>query len=185
MKVYDTIARTDRSAVVRCAAIAAMTPRGGPRQVPTALKLLSSKDVTAPETRMAPASVRWEAAKLLDAIVARYDYQESQRPLIVRTLLDCLSRDPDRQVRLSAIGTLAYFAEAPVPQALIDVLDEEDFAFRHAAEMSLVDLTGMTHDYDSRRWRAWLESTDDPFERAGATPESMQEKQTSWNWGWE
>ncbi len=185
MKVYDTVARTDRDSMVRCAAIRAMSPAAGADQVPTLLKLLESTAQRMADCRSAPGPVRWEAAKLLLVVVRDFSYQESQRPQIVKTLLDRLARDPDRNVRLTAIETLSYFAETPIPGALVDALEDEDFAIQNAAEQSLIALTGHTHDHDARAWRKWLSETKDPFAEAGQTPAGASAKSSKWGeWPW-
>lgn len=187
IKVYDTIARTDVNAMVRCAAVKALIPVAGAEQVPTTLKLLASSTRAIEDVRPANGPVRWEAAKLLLAIVDSRAFEEHQRTDIVQTLLERLARDKDRNVRLTAIDTLAYFAQSPVPQALIDVLEEDDFAIQRAAEKSLIALTGRTHHHDARAWRNWLAQAADPFEHAGTTPPELQASEglkVRWEWPW-
>ena len=106
---------------------------------------------------------------------------------IVQTLLDRLGKDPDRNVKLSVIETLAHFPQRPVAGALIDAMDSDDYAIKHAAERSLVALTGTTHDHDAAAWRQWLAATDDPFKDAGKlSPDSLEpRKKRWWERGWE
>jgi len=184
IKVYDTIARTDNNAQVRCAAIRALFTSADAERVPTLLKLLDSADRRIDGVRRAPGTVRWEATKLLLVIVNDMTYDESQREQIVKTLLDRLARDDDRNVRLTAIDTLAYFAQRPIPSALIDVIEEDDFTLKHAAEQALITLTGTTHHHDPLAWRRWLAAADDPFSNAGEIPpESLQAKsKPRWEW---
>ncbi|HKQ47464.1 MAG TPA: HEAT repeat domain-containing protein [Phycisphaerae bacterium] len=185
MKVYDTVARTDRDTMVRCAAIRAMAPASGAAQIPTIIKLLAGTTQRSADCRAAPAALRWEAAKLLLQIVRDYTYDESQRPPIIRALLDRLARDTDRNVRLTTIETLAYFAERPIPEALVDAMDGDDFAIQHAAEESLIALTGHTHNHDAKAWRKWLADAQDPFENAGQIPEGSAVKSSAWGeWPW-
>ncbi len=185
MKVYDTVARTDRDAMVRCAAIRAMAPAAGAEQVPTTLKLLLSSAQTIKDCRPAPGPVRWEASKVLLGIIRDYTYQESQRDQIVKTLLNRLARDTERSVRMTSIEALSYFAERDVPPALIDVLGEDDFALQHAAEEALIALTGQTHDHDAKAWRKWLAETKDPFAQSGQIPEGASAKKSVWGeWPW-
>lgn len=187
MKVYDTIARTDRDPSVRCAAVHALGERPDATRAAAALGLLASPEARAETIRPAPPSVRWEAAKLLQRIVQDSAYDSSQRPDIVRTLLDRLARDRDRNVRLTAIETLVYFPEPPVAHALVDVLaEEDDYALQHAAEMSLVALTGRTFNGDPRAWRQWLSESEDAFANAGAMPEELRVEKSPpvWEWPW-
>jgi len=187
MKVYDTVARTDKDTMVRCAAVKAMGPAANSGQVSAILKIVSSQTQRFPDVHPAAGPLRWEAARVLLAIVENQRYEPAQRGEIVKTLLERLARDGDRNVRLTVIDTLAYFAEQPVPAALIDVLDEEDFAIQRAAENSLIALTGITHHHDAKAWRAWLASAKDPFEKAGQTPEGIQttNRRSHWRWDWE
>ena len=185
MKVYDTVARTDRDTMVRCAAVRAMAPGAGAAQIPTMIKLLGSTTQRSADCRAASAALRWEAAKLLLQIVRNYSYDESQRPQIVSALLDRLARDSDRNVRLTAIETLAYFAERPIPDALVDAMEGDDFAIQHAAEESLIALTGQTHHHDTKAWRKWLAEAQDPFANAGQRPETAKVKSSAWGeWPW-
>lgn len=187
LKVYDTIARTDINATVRIAALRAMVPAAGPQQVSTAIKILTSAGHVHEDVRPANGSVRWEAAKLLLAIVDAQAFEEAQRTEIVKTLLERLARDPDRNVRLTVVDALAYFAQSPVPQALIDTLEEDDFVLQRAAEQALIALTGHTHHHDPRAWRTWLEKTEDPFKDAGLTPPELQTsggRKVRWEWPW-
>lgn len=184
MKVYDTVARTDQNASVRCAAVRAMSPAAGADQVSTLLKILESTMRKESDCRPAQGPLRWEAAKLLLQIVRDHTYEEPQRPRIVKTLLDRVARDTDRNVRLTAIEILSYFAESPIPSALVDAMEEDDFAIQHAAEQSLIALTGHTHDHDAKAWRKWLAETKDPFAQAGQIPEASARKSAWGEWPW-
>lgn len=187
MKVFDTIARTDVNAAVRCAAIAAMVPASGAEQVPTALNILSSESERIEGTRAVPGAVRWEAAKLVLFVIERYSYEESQRGKIVQVLLERMAVDKDRNVRLTAMEALSYFPEPPIPSALVDVMEEDDFALQHAAERALIALTGQTHHHDPKAWRKWIAETPDLFKDMGRTPPEIQSANTKtirWEWPW-
>ncbi|MFH1418028.1 MAG: HEAT repeat domain-containing protein [Planctomycetota bacterium] len=186
MQVFDTVARTDTDPMVRRAAIRAMCGAADSSCVPTALKLLKSSDERLGDVRPAPGPVRCEAAKLLQVIVRDYAFEESQRQEIVEALLDRLERDQDRGVRLTTVDMLGYFTQRPIPSVLVEVLEsEDDFALQHAAEDSLIVLTGTTHHHDPAAWRRWLRETADPFEHAGELPEEMapQERKSWWRFG--
>jgi len=159
MKVYDTIARTDTDAMVRCAAVRAMAAAAGTAQVQTAIHLLRSEDQRLEDVRPAPGPVRAEATKLLKAVAESQAFEAGQRREIVEALLERLAVDGDRGVRLATIEALAYFSEDRVLNALIGAMErEEDFAVQHAAEKSLIMLTGTTNEHDAAAWRAWLAS---------------------------
>ncbi len=187
IKVFDTIARTDTDVMVRCAAIRAMAASAGAVHVPTLLKLLETGRGRVPGVRRASGPVRWEAAKLLWAIVDAQSYDETQRQQIVDMLLERLAWDEDRNLRLTAIDTLAYFAQRPIPTALIGVMEEDDFTVKRAAEEALIALTGKTHHHDPIAWREWLDSTDDPFAGAGTTPPDLLQVKSAprWEWPWD
>lgn len=186
IKVYDTIARTDVDPMVRCAAVRALGPVAGPDQVALLLRLLSSASRRYDDIRPAPGTVRWEAAKVLLAVVQSGGYDESQRMGIVDLLLDRLARDNNRNVRLAVIETLGYFAQAPVPESLVDAMETDDFAVKQAAESSLIALTGHTHQHDPQAWREWLAATPDPFMDAGKVPPELEAGSSSrrirWEW---
>jgi hypothetical protein len=184
IKVYDTIARTDSDAMVRCAALRALLKVPGEDQVSTALKLLNSGDVRYEDVRKASAPVRWGAATLLLAVVQNNAYREDQHTEIVDVLLARLGREKDNNVRLTLIDALAYFPERPVLIALVGALGDENFAVQHAAEMSLVALTGVTHRCDPDAWRQWLAQADDPFAHAGETPQELQAERDKPRWDW-
>lgn len=187
MKVYDTIARTDRDTMVRTTAVGAMWPQANSEQVPTLLKIMQSDTQRFDDVKPAGGALRWAAAKVLLGIVNDVRYEEhQQRREIVKVLLERLSKDPDRNVKLTIIETLSYFAEQPIPMALADVMQENDFAIQCAAERSLIALTGETHHHDSAEWKKWLAQTKDPFEKAGQIPEgaTASDKPRKWKWEW-
>lgn len=184
VKVYDTIARTDADAMVRCAALRALLKVPNEARVSTSLKLLNSADVQYDDVRTASAPVRWGAAELLLAVVHHYAYREDQHTEIVDFLLGRLGLEKDYNVRMTLIDTLAYFPERPVLDVLIEALDHEDFAVQHCAEMSLVALTGVTHRHDPDAWRQWLAQADDPFAHAGETPRELQAQRGKPRWDW-
>ncbi len=184
VKVFDTVARTDTDPMVRSAALRGLSRSAGAGSIPTAIRILNSTTTRYRDVRPAPAVVRWEAARLLLDIVDGYAYDESQRSKIVDVLLDRLRNDPDRNVRLACIDAVAYFAQRPIPSVLIDVMESDDFAVRHAAEQALIALTGVTQHHDPDAWRAWLADQDDPFGHAGETPAELARDGGHHWWPW-
>lgn len=185
IKVFDTIARTDSDSMTRCAAVRGLQKSADARTVATALKLLVGTDARTEDVRPVPDVVRWQAAKLLLDIVDRYGYDEKQREPIVQVLIDRVQKDPDRNVRLTCIDTLAYFAEQPIPTVLVGVMETGDFAVQHAAEESLMSLTGQTFHHDAEAWKEWLASTADPFEHAGEHPPDVAGSEAKPWWKWQ
>ncbi len=184
VKVFDTIARTDTDAMVRCAALRALRPTADDDVVPLLLRLLRTQDERFDDMRPAPAPVRWAAARLLFIVVHDQAFAESRESDIVKTLLERLGRERDHNVRLTIIDTLGFIAAEPVVGALIDVLADEDFAIKHAAELALASLTGVTHGHAPDAWREWLAQTQDPFANAGEMPDALQAKGDKPRWDW-
>jgi len=186
IKTFDAIARTDVDATVRSAAITGLGSSADSRSVPTLIKVIDAVEADGSDVKKAAPVVRWDAIRLLARIVDRHTYEESQRPAIVQCLIERAKSEPDRNVRLCAIDTLAYFAERPIPECLVECLEVDDFAVRNAAEKSLIALTGATNQHDADAWRTWLAAHPDPFADAGKTPPGLGEEKSasrSW-WPW-
>lgn len=186
IKTFDAIARTDVDATVRSASIIGLGRSADSRSVPTLIKIVEAVDADGTNVKKAAPVVRWDAMRLLARIVDRHTYEESQRPEIVRCLMDRARNEPDRNVRLTAIDTLAYFAESQIPPCLVECLESEDFAVRNAAEKSLIALTGATNQHDPDAWRGWLASHPDPFADAGKSPPELESRKSEgrslWPW---
>lgn len=186
IKTFDSIARTDVDATVRSAAIGGLAQSADSRSVPTLIKITEAIDADGADVKKAAPVVRWDAIRLLARIVDRHTYEESQRPEIVRCMMDRAAGDGDRNVRMTAIDTLAYFAEPQIPGRLVECLEVDDFAVRNAAENSLIALTGATNQHDADAWRTWLAAHPDPFAEAGRSPPDLENRKTaerSW-WPW-
>lgn len=181
---FDTIARTDTSPMVRCAAIRGLGRSSREGDVATLVKIMRSGTAPLDDVRPAPGAVRWEAAKVLLGIIDRCAYAENQRGEIVECLLERLAKDDDRDVRLTAAESLAYFAQQPVPAALVNAMRTDDFAMAHACEKSLIALTGVAHDHDPDAWAAWLSAAYDPFANAGKliAHEPPSARESFWPW---
>lgn len=188
VKVYDTLARTDPDAMVRCAALRALVPCDESPRVDTCIKLLRSAKEQFEGVREAPATVRWRAALLLGHAVRSGTFTDEERGRIVETLIDRGATEPDQNARLAMIETLGYFPERRVIESLIGTLESDNFTLQHAAEMSLAMLTGVTHNHDPDAWTAWYKSAADPFEKAGTMPPAALSKRgakSHWDWlGW-
>lgn len=168
IRVFETVARTDTDAMVRCTAVRALERSAGPNRVPLLLSILNGSAGTGDKTRMGP--VRWEAAKLLLVILRDGLYDETQREGIIRALLHGAAKDSDRNVRLAALDGLGHLPDRQVFFTLVDLLETEDFAVKRAAEESLIALTGTTHDYDAAAWRRWAEEHPAAFGSSASQP---------------
>jgi HEAT repeat protein len=183
VKVFDTIARTDTNAAVRCAAVKALSVSALPESTATIIKILKTPSETFPDVKPATPALRWEAAKVLNVMAAAQIDNKTQEQEILKLLLDRLGKETDRNVRLEYIDTLAMFPQRPVPETLVDTLGEEDFAISRAAEKSLIALTGVTHHQNPQQWRDWLAKNENPFAHAGEVPAEAEVKSKS-NWDW-
>jgi len=176
---FDSIARTDVDPTVRVAALRGLRKSAGPRTVPTLVKLLKPGDPP-PDVHIAPAVVRWEAALLLRDMARGGQVDASQNNEVIDVLLVRADSDEDRNVRIAALEALGSFRDQRVLAGLILALKERDFAIQSAAETSLRDLTGQSHNYDSDEWAKWLAGTSDPFGAAPAVQVSPPRHKSWW-----
>ena len=183
VKVYDTIARTDKNPAVRSAAVQALGNAGQPSTLPTILKILRSPPETFPDVKPATSPIRWDAAKVLNTWVGGHVCSKDQEQEVLSLLLNLVTKEPDRNVRLVYVEMLGSFPQREVLQSLIDLLGDEDFAIVRASEKSLIALTGTTHQHNAQQWRDWLAQTQNPFAHAGEIPEGAEPKSKS-NWSW-
>ena len=86
---------------------------------------------------------------------------------IIRPAVRILTQDPDRDARIAAARLLRHFRHREALGALIEALNQPEFAVTYVAEQALVELTGQTHHRDYSDWMAWRNGTDDPFARRG------------------
>ncbi len=86
---------------------------------------------------------------------------------IIRPAARILTQDPDRDARIAAARLLRHFRRREALGALIEALNQPEFAVTYVAEQALVELTGQTHHRDYSDWTAWRNGTDDPFARRG------------------
>jgi HEAT repeat protein len=184
LRVYDTVARSDVDPMVRCAALNAIERLNRENAAPIATAILISKDDAKTDIRLAPASVRWAAARVLHTVGSSNADSLSNSDATKSALIDAAKSDASHEVRLTAIDCLGFMRDRRVPPILIDLLENEDFAIRRAAESSLVALTGVTHRFDAVAWRAWLSGVGDPFARAGETPPGYEKPSQKPKWDW-
>lgn len=182
VKGYDSIVRTDSDSMVRVAALRALRPAAGPETIPTLLKLLRPGEPPK-DCLSAPASVRWEAMRLLRDLATRGDATGPHHEEIITMLLHRTDLDADRNVRLAAVETLAFFPDRRALTALVEVLKERDFALQAAAEDSLRELTGHSEAYDADAWNRWITQTSDPF-AAGHAPDETGTRENWWSRLW-
>lgn len=178
-QVLDAVARTDPVTQIRCIAIRGLGRYRDDRPVPTLLKILRAREDS---TEALPANddVRWESTAALLALAQR-DVLTDEAEAVVRDIaIRYAEFDRSRSVRLTTIELLSMFRDRRVLAPLIRVLREEDFALAERAELSLIALTGVTHDFDADAWESWVANTDDPFASAGQMPQTTRPAAPSW-----
>ncbi len=167
IKGMTAIALLEDDPQTRCVAIRALGRIDDPRALQTLLKVLNHEDYPPAQVRPPVAVCRWDAATVLADLAISGKVPDDQRDAVRKTLLKLLERDTDRNVRVAAARGLAAFRDVDVVRALIDALEDEDFAVCWQCEDSLRKLTGCSNDAEAYAWRAWLEKhADDPFAQA-------------------
>jgi HEAT repeat protein len=177
--VLDTVARTDPASQIRCIAIRALANYRDDRPIGALLSILQAK-AGSQEALPADADIRWESVRALLALTRRGPLQGDPRTLARHILIKLLETDPSRNVRIVCAEALGEFQDREVLAPLIRALRNKDFGIAERAERSLIMLTGVTHDYDANAWEAWVAATQDPFERAGQTPQTTQPTGPTW-----
>ncbi len=69
---------------------------------------------------------------------------------------------------------MGYFPRPDALEALLQALEQRDFGVCHAAEQSLMRLTGRTFNHDPLAWKAFIEEADDPFAQRGALDDELK-----------
>jgi len=172
---FIAIATLDTDAQARCVAVRALGRTNDRRAVETCLKILNHEDHPPQEIRPPGHLCRWDATQALTEMSARGVIPDELRVQARDTLLDRLANDAEAQVRCAAAEGLAHYSERDVVPPLIAGLNDENFAVAHACEMSLVRLTGETHDCSPYAWQQWYDTHKSaPFANAGHIPESRR-----------
>jgi plasmid stabilization system protein ParE len=177
--VLDAVARTDPVVQIRCIAIRGLARYEDDRPVATFLKILQANETTEQSLANTP-EIRWEALKGLLALEAEGVLNEQQRELVCDICMELAESAESRNVRIAATKALGRFHQERVFMPLIRNLRAEDFAIAEQAELSLINLTGVTHQFDPQAWQTWLDSVDDPFAKAGQHPEIERPKGPGW-----
>lgn len=177
--VLDAVARTDPVSQIRCIAIRGLSRYRDDRPVGTLLAILQASK---PGDKALPADddVRWEVLHALLELDQRNALDESQRAMVRDLAIRLAEFDPSRNVRVTATELLGCFKDRAVLSPLIRLVRDKDFAIAERAELSLIALTGTTHDFDADAWEKWLANTPDPFARAGQVPQTTRPAPPSW-----
>ncbi|HUU82398.1 MAG TPA: hypothetical protein VM243_02735 [Phycisphaerae bacterium] len=169
LNALATIARTDGSPAVRCAALVAMRRSQNPRVAATLVEVLeqSSTDPERPTAFPPSADIRLEALRTAIALAGQSHLPAEQQPTLRDMAVRLIGQERSRDIRQAAACLLGYCRDRVVLEPLIAALEQRDFGVVYQSERSLMRLTGQTFDYDPVGWRAWLEQTQDPFAEAG------------------
>lgn len=174
---FAAIAQLESDASARCIAIRALARTGSPKAAQTMIDLLAARPPPDAPLTIRPADdlTRGDATLALAELSTHAAADAPWRAAAQALFLDQLRSDRNRAVRIAAARGLGEYRDAPVVAALINALRDRDFAVVHAAEASLVRLTGETHQCDPTRWQAWANAHQDRlFEGAGRIPESRR-----------
>lgn len=177
--VLDAVARTDPVSQIRCIAIRGLARYRDDRPVGTMLAVLQAAKA-GDKAIPADDDVRWEALHTLAELDQRKALAGTQREIARDLAIRMAEFDSSRSVRITATEMLSCFKDRAVLSPLIRLLRERDFAIAERAELSLIALTGKTHDFDADAWEAWVAQTPDPFASAGQIPQTTRPAPPSW-----
>lgn len=169
LEALSTIAGTDRSPAVRCAALGALRRSQDPRIAATLVDILDQPSAEAGRPTVLPpsAEVRLEAMRAVLGLAELGLLPPEQQPSLRDVAVRVIGQDRSRDTRQTAARFLGYCRDQKVLGPLIDALEQRDFGVAYESERSLMRLTGQAFDYDPIAWRRWLEQTNDPFAEAG------------------
>ncbi len=171
---YVSIARSDPSVSVRCAAI---------RQVAESRRPVAT-DVLAEILIEAAGSQAWMRVRE-DALNSLYFLQRNNaiapgdEPHLAKLAKKILETDESRDARIAATRLLGEYQSREGLSALMGALRDPDFGVVYHAEKSLVRLTGVENGRSLRAWHAWLSETKDPF---AGRPHLVEETPSRPNW---
>ena len=157
-----TIARTDASPMVRCAAIRALSDQPNPTSTETLAAIAATFDRQSTIRLPAP-QVRADALAALCRLAVE-DRLDGETGRVARqAAIQLLGNHESRDVRIVAAQYLGSCPDAESLSALIASLNQRDFGVVYQAERSLNRLTGQTLDHDPQAWEEWKVSHSDPF----------------------
>jgi hypothetical protein len=177
--VLDAVARSDPVTQIRCIAVRGLSRYEDDRPVGTLLTILQANQGS--DQALPPDDdLRWEALRGLNELESRGVLDDQQRAIARDLCIKLAQPESSRSVRLEAIETLGFFKDLRVFQPLIRSVRDEDFAIAERAELSLIALTGVTHDFDADAWEEWVANVADPFENSGQVPQTTRPAPPSW-----
>jgi hypothetical protein len=175
VKGLIAIALLENNSQTRCVALRALGRTSDARAVDAVLKILNYRDHPPQEVWPPDGLCRWDATAALASFAARDLLSDGQRDLALETFIARLRLDTERHARIAAAEGLGHFLQRPALEALIDGLRDEDFAVAHQCELSLVELTGVTHGANALAWEQWVAQHEgELFDDAGYVPEKLR-----------
>jgi len=146
------VARNDRDAMVRSAAVQALGDVNGEGVLETLSEVLARDENP---------YVRTDAAEALGRHAA---------PETARALVGVMQSDSSVDVRLAAEDALRNFKDRSAAEALVNGLGKSDVAEVQKCWESLRYMTGQDLPREPAAWDAFLKSAEDPFARHGRPP---------------
>lgn len=175
IKGYITVALLETNDQTRCIAVRALARTGDPRAVDTLLQIVNFEKFPPAEVRPPTDIVRWDSTIGLADLSAAGKVPEAQHDAVRMALLAQLKYERDHQVRAAAARGLGWYPTDDVVRALIGVMRDEKFSVVHAAEESLVRMTGVTQQSSAIGWEKWYaENEQQLFVNAGYVPVSRR-----------
>lgn len=177
-----TIAGTDRSPAVRCAALGALRRSQNPRIATTLVEVLGQarSEADRPVALPPTADVCLEALRAALVLAEQELLPPEQQTALCDLAVRVVGRDRSRDARQVAARFLGHCRDRRVLDPLIDALEQRDFGVVYESERSLMRLTGQTFDYDPVGWRLWLGQVDDPFAEAGKLDPRLDAPPKGW-----
>jgi len=152
VKVFCLVAKTDKDAMVRAAAVRGLGVMQGEEVMP-ALSGVAINDRSP--------FVRMDAAASLG---------RQAQPEGMPVLVQALQGDSNSDVRVAAADSLAAYKDKSAALALVAVLRDPSLAVAQKAWQSLRYMTGQNLPRDEQAWGEYLESADNPFVGYGRPP---------------
>lgn len=159
----------DPDPTVRASAIRALSNHGSIEDV---------KTVFIPNLQYPDRIVRWEAARAL---------QRFHHPDVIEPLVRLVRDGEDTDVRVAGIFALGQYPDPNVFQALVGLLNSDDYAVVSQSVKTLRLLTGQQFGDDAREWLAWSANKQDYFKARGdyyykdySRPRTFTEKLAFW-----
>jgi len=156
-----TIARTDISPSVRCAAIRVISESKHTKAITCLVAIISAQDGDGTVVPPQP-EVRADALNALTSCAESGILDEETASRARQAAIRLVKTDPARDVRLAAVRLLGRIRHPESVAALIEALQHRDFGIVYEAEQSLNRLTGRSFNQDVRAWKDWIASVPDP-----------------------